>query len=97
MQVVQPKPTRLNRSASSDAVSPALSRYCVTARLPGAKLVLTHGGVDRPRATAFLARSAAPTMTPGFEVFVQLVIAAIPTEPEPNGKVVPATSTSMVG
>ena len=37
--------------------------------------------VCRPRSTAFFASSPAATITDGFDVFVQLVIAAITTEP----------------
>ena len=48
---------------------------------PGARLVLTHGLRVRPRSTAFLASRPAPTITDGFEVLVQLVIAAITTAP----------------
>ena len=48
---------------------------------PGARLVLTHGGVDSPRSTARFATSPAPIMTVGLDVFVQEVMAAITTEP----------------
>ena len=48
---------------------------------PGARLVLTHGFVVNPRWTAFLASRPAPIITLGFDVFVQLVIAATTTEP----------------
>ena len=48
---------------------------------PGARLALTQGLVSSPCSTAFLARSPAATITDGFEVLVQLVIAAITTEP----------------
>ena len=48
---------------------------------PGASVVLTHGLRDRPRSTAFLASSAAPTITDGLDVFVHEVIAAITTAP----------------
>ena len=48
---------------------------------PGARLALTHGLVRSPRSTAFLASSPAATITDGFDVLVQLVIAAITTEP----------------
>src|ERR1700722_8371912 len=53
----------------------------MTTREPGASEVLTHGLDRRPRATAFLARRPAPTMTWGLEVLVQLVIAATTTSP----------------
>jgi hypothetical protein len=42
---------------------------------------LTHGLLVRPFSTAFLASSAAPIITDGFEVLVQLVIAATATAP----------------
>ncbi len=48
---------------------------------PGASEVLTQGLVVMPRSTAFFATSPAATMTDGFEVLVQLVIAAMTTEP----------------
>ena len=53
----------------------------MTAREPGARLVLTVGPTERPRATALRASSPAPTMTLGLEVLVQLVMAAMATEP----------------
>ena len=48
---------------------------------PGASEVLTHGFDVRPFATAFFASRPAASSTDGFDVFVQLVIAAITTEP----------------
>src|SRR5687767_12747375 len=48
---------------------------------PGARVVLTHGLVSRPRSTAFLASSPAASMTDGFDVLVQLVMAAMTTWP----------------
>ena len=48
---------------------------------PGARLVFTHGLRMRPRSTAFFASRPAPIITLGFEVLVQLVIAAITTAP----------------
>jgi hypothetical protein len=53
----------------------------VTAFEPGARLVLTHGLTRSPRLTAFLARSPAASMTEGFDVLVQLVMAAMTIEP----------------
>src|SRR3954447_6593723 len=53
----------------------------MTALEPGASDVFTHGLVLRPFSTAFLATSPAATITDGFDVFVQLVMAAITTEP----------------
>jgi len=38
-------------------------------------------GTDKPFSTAFLANKPAANMTPGFEVLVQEVIAAITIEP----------------
>src|SRR5512133_337169 len=59
----------------------AFSRYEVTTFEPGARLVLTHGFVESPLSTAFFASSPAAIITLGFDVFVQLVIAAITTDP----------------
>ena len=53
----------------------------MTTREPGARLVFTHGLVVSHARTAFFASSPAPTITDGFEVLVQLVIAAITTAP----------------
>ncbi len=81
MHVVQPYPTRLKPSLSRYGVSPALSRYSVTTFDPGARLVFTHGLTCRPRSTAFFATNPAPIITLGFDVLVQLVIAAMTTAP----------------
>src|SRR5438067_9689716 len=81
MHVVHPYPTRLNPSSSRYSVRPALSRYSVTTFEPGARLVLTHGWLRRPRSTAFFATSPAASITDGFDVLVQLVIAAMTTRP----------------
>ena len=48
---------------------------------PGARLDFTHGLRSSPSSTAFFASSPAPTITCGFDVFVQDVIAAITTLP----------------
>ena len=48
---------------------------------PGARLLFTHGLRVRPCSTAFFASRPAPIITLGFEVLVQLVIAAITTAP----------------
>ena len=53
----------------------------MTARDPGASDVLTHGAHDSPRATALRASMPAASITTGFEVFVQEVIAASTTDP----------------
>ena len=42
---------------------------------------LDPGGTVRPFSTAFFASSPAATMTDGFEVLVQLVMAAITMDP----------------
>ena len=61
--------------------APPRVRYSVTTFEPGARLVFTHGLRVSPRSTAFFASSPAPIITLGFEVFVQLVMAAITTAP----------------
>jgi hypothetical protein len=48
---------------------------------PGASDDFTHGLRSIPRSTAFLASRPAASITAGFEVFVQLVMAAITTAP----------------
>src|SRR5215211_359977 len=64
---------------------------------PGASVVLTHGLLDSPRSTAFLASSAAPIMTCGFDVLVQEVMAAITTWPWSISVSVPSSMTTRVG
>src|SRR5438309_84840 len=96
MQVVQPEPTRLKPSFSSGSVRPARSRYSVTTFEPGASDVLTHGFERSPRASALRARMPAPIITEGFEVFVQLVIAAITTWPWSSSKL-SSPSVTRVG
>src|SRR3954466_5076599 len=64
---------------------------------PGASVVFTHGLLVRPRSTAFLASSAAPIITCGFEVLVQEVIAAITTWPWSTKVCVPSSRTTLVG
>src|SRR5688572_19155163 len=81
MQVVQPYPTRLKPSSSRYPVRPAALRYSVTTLEPGARLLFTHGLRLNPLSTAFLARRPAPIITLGFDVFVQLVMAAMTTAP----------------
>ena len=83
MHVVHPYPTVKKPSSCSARVNPALSRYSVTTREPGARLVLTYFGTRSPRSAAFLANRPAASMTEGLLVFVQLVIAAITTAPCP--------------
>ena len=69
----------------------------MTTRDPGARLVFTQGLVRSPFAIAFFASSPAPTITEGFEVLVQLVIAAITTEPSRRWNVSPSCSHSTCG
>src|SRR6476661_11117432 len=52
-------------------------------REPGARDVLMCGWTDRPASTAFFASRPAASITPGLDVFVQLVMAAISTSPLP--------------
>src|SRR5690349_15822222 len=65
----------------------AAFKYSVTTCEPGARLVFTHGFTANPRAAAFRAKRPAAIITDGFDVFVQLVIAAITTEPWVSGNV----------
>src|SRR3954462_9193174 len=67
---------------------------------PGASVVLTHGLRSRPASTAFLASSAAPTITDGFDVFVHDVIAATTTAPWSISNSAPSgvrTGTTLCG
>src|SRR5580658_3682859 len=91
MQVVQPKPTRLKPSLSSDFCRPDSSRYSATTWLPGASDVFTQGLVVRPLAAALRATRPAAIITLGLDVLVQEVIAAMTTSPWPRSKFVPET------
>ena len=62
---------------------------------PGASEVLTHGLRASPRASALRARIPAPIITDGFDVFVQLVIAAITTCPWSSSNVSPSIVTVL--
>src|SRR5579884_3411321 len=64
---------------------------------PGASDVFTHGLRVRPRSTAFLASSPAPTITNGFDVLVHEVIAATTTAPWSRSNSVPSPSRTRVG
>src|SRR5882672_12668242 len=64
---------------------------------PGARVVLTHGLRLSPRSTAFLASSAAATITDGLDVFVHDVIAAIATAPWSMTHGVPSVRVTGVG
>src|SRR5688572_14464803 len=74
----------------------AAFRYSVTTCEPGARLVLTHGLVVSPRSFALRASNPAAIITDGFDVFVQLVIAAITTEPCVIGNVPRSVVTARV-
>src|ERR1700730_2048751 len=95
MQVVQPKPTRLNPSASRSFCRPDLSRYSATTCEPGASDVFTHGLTVRPLSAALRASRPAPIMTLGFDVLVQDVIAAMTTSPWPRSWLRPATGKRL--
>src|ERR1700743_1720988 len=86
IQVVQPKPIRLNPTLSRSSCSPELERYSATTWLPGASDVLTQGFAVRPLAAALRASRPAPISTLGLEVLVHEVIAAITTSPWPRSK-----------
>src|SRR5262245_51265019 len=58
-------------------------------------LVLTVDGTDSPFSTAFRASSPAPSMTIGLEVLVQLVMAAMATEPWVSEPGLPPTWASI--
>ncbi len=57
-------------------------------------LVFTHGRLRSPRSTAFLASSPAPTITDGFDVLVQLVMAAMTTAPWSSSTSSPSIDTA---
>ena len=88
MQVVQPYPTTLKPSCSSGASRPAAFRYSVTAREPGPIEVFTCAAGFKPAAAAFFASRPAASITPGLEVLVQEVMAAMTTSPwfRPGGE-----------
>ena len=56
----------------------------MTTREPGASDAFTRGSTESPRSTAFFASSPAASITLGFEVLVQEVIAAMSTSPWPT-------------
>ncbi len=57
---------------------------------------MTHGLTRRPLWTALRARMPAPSITDGFDVFVQLVMAAITTCPWSSSVSVPSSSVTGV-
>src|SRR5262249_3433133 len=76
--------------ASRSAWSPLADMYSATTCEPGAKEGLTQGFGRKPSARAFLATRPAATSTEGFEVLVQLVIAAMTTSPSRSARSLPA-------
>src|SRR5690606_38506273 len=80
-------------SCSRASSRPEDSRYSVTTWLPGASEDFTHGFRSRPRLSALRATRPAPTITSGFDVLVQDVMAAITTEPLSSSKVSPSYAT----
>src|SRR5215467_6650381 len=64
---------------------------------PGASVGFTRGLRGSAASTAFLASSAAATITDGLDVFVQDVIAAITTEPWSIVTSVPSSSVTWAG
>src|SRR5215212_9127634 len=74
---------------------PDLRRYSVTTFDPGARLVFTHGFRVSPRSNAFFATRPAPIITLGFEVLVQLVIAAMTTAPCSSADVTAGAATAV--
>src|SRR5579862_2702657 len=98
MQVVQPYPTTSKFRASKYFIRPVLLNMSVATREPGASEVLTHGFTSRPFSTAFFATRPAASMSEGFEVFVQLVIAAITTDAFPTAPTASfASFSALVG
>src|SRR5262245_14249467 len=77
-------------------MTPAALKYSVTTCEPGARLVLTHGLTLRPRAAAFWASRPAAIITDGFDVLVQLVMAAMTTSPWCSGKLPRSVVTSRL-
>src|SRR4051812_4323482 len=80
-------------SASRYGSRPACERYRVTTWDPGARLVFTWWGTSSPSSTDLRARSPAPSITDGFEVFVHDVMAAMTTAPLSIDAVTPSTAT----
>src|SRR5689334_9892235 len=64
---------------------------------PGASVVFTQGLTSRPASTAFLASSAAPIITDGFDVLVHEVIAAMTTWPWSTSVSRPSSMVTGVG
>jgi hypothetical protein len=66
---------------SKYCVKPLASKYAVTTYDPGEREFFIYGRTDNRFSTAFLAKSPALNITPGFEVFVHEVIADMTTLP----------------
>ena len=81
IHVAHPYPTLWKPSSSMGVKRLEFFRYSVTTIDPGANDVFTQGFLFNPRALAFFATSPAAIVTPGLEVFVQEVIAAITISP----------------
>src|SRR4051812_27967389 len=71
----------LKPSSARYSSRPAALKYSVTPSEPGARLVFTHALTFNPRLPAFGASRPAAIITLGFDVLVQLVIAATTTAP----------------
>src|SRR6266480_7998765 len=97
MHVVQPYAARLKPSSSRYGINPVLVRYSVTTREPGASDVLICGLTFKPFSTAFFASRPAANSTPGFDVLVHDVIAAITTSPLPSSNGCGARGTTRSG
>src|SRR5215218_7059023 len=97
MHVVQPYAVMPMPSCSRYGSRPALVRYSVTTREPGASDVLMCCDTVRPFSTAFFASSPAASSTPGFDVFVHDVIAAMRMSPLPMATGDGDTGATSVG
>ena len=84
-----------SRAPRADPAVLSRSDNPVTTFEPGARLVFTQGFVLSPRSTAFFADRPAATITDGFDVFVQLVIAAITTAPSRSVNSCPSTQRTL--
>src|SRR3546814_9036369 len=105
LQVVQANATMPKPSCSSSGNSLASLRYSCTALEPGASDDFTHGLRVRPRAFALRASRPAAITLRGFEVLVQLVMAAMITAPSgilpsagsSHGAAMPRSASAEVG
>ena len=81
MHVAQPYPTLWKPNSSIGFKRLEFLKYSVTTIDPGAKDVFTHGFLFNPKALAFFATNPAAIITPGLDVFVHDVIAAMTISP----------------